>query len=155
MSWVFITIMAIMILFAVALAKAAGKPMPQNAFKPRTERTETDKEEHHGQTNHQGRCGCNPAGNSLVQDQDVAAQPGAPVGKVTDTVTWVMICFLAIIAGFLVGSLAGFNITRLSEDHRYVKALAERHEAEARYWTSRLDETITENKGRHVRKEER
>jgi hypothetical protein len=62
--------------------------------------------------------------------------------------TWLM----AILLAAFFGGLVGWSARVTTADHRYIRAQAERQEAEARYYTNQLDELIQENKG-NIQKE--
>lgn len=54
---------------------------------------------------------------------------------------WLAACALA--ACF--GGIAGWSARVATADHRYVRALAEKHEAESRYWNRKTDQIINES----------
>lgn len=53
--------------------------------------------------------------------------------------------WLNIITAVLVGVLIGQIWTEHRIDNRYIRALAEKHEATARYWDTKTNEIITNN----------
>jgi hypothetical protein len=50
---------------------------------------------------------------------------------------------LAAILGFA----SGWNSNEKTTEHRYIMALAQRHEAETSYWLNKLNDEIQTNKG--------
>lgn len=63
------------------------------------------------------------------------------------TGTWLAICLVAFVAGLMAGVVGGWSLRVGTADHRYIIALATRHEAEASYYINKLDQEIQENKG--------
>jgi hypothetical protein len=61
---------------------------------------------------------------------------------------------LALLIGAIGGVGYGWRAREHTADHRYITALAERHEAESSYYMKKLDEEIQQNKGRLARREE-
>ena len=57
---------------------------------------------------------------------------------------WLAACLLAAIFGGVIG----WSARVLTADHRYIRALAERHEAESDYYTRQAGEIIAEAKTR-------
>lgn len=53
----------------------------------------------------------------------------------------------ATLIGLLIGCLLGWSARVTTADHRYVRSLAERHEAETNYIYRKTDELIQQNKG--------
>lgn len=51
-----------------------------------------------------------------------------------------------VFAGLLCGLILGWTGRTITADHRYVRSLAERHEAEASYYYKATDELIQQNK---------
>ncbi len=66
--------------------------------------------------------------------------PGREVGKMTRQ-SWLAACALAGCFGII----AGWSARVATADHRYVRALAEKHESEALYWNRKTDQIINEN----------
>lgn len=56
---------------------------------------------------------------------------------------WLAACLLAI----FIGGVIGWGARACTADHRYIRALAQRHEAEASYWLNKINEQIQINKG--------
>lgn len=52
----------------------------------------------------------------------------------------------ATIIGLLIGCLLGWSARTTTADHRYIRALAERHEAQTTYYFKATDELIQQNK---------
>lgn len=72
----------------------------------------------------------------------LAEKPRGQVGTMSAR-AWLLVCLLALFFGGLIGWAARAH----TADHRYIKALAERHEAEARFFNRKTDEMIQQNKG--------
>lgn len=62
------------------------------------------------------------------------------------TGTWLAICFVTLLTGLLSGVIAGWSFRERTADHRYITALAQRHEAEGSYYITKLDQEIRNNK---------
>lgn len=54
---------------------------------------------------------------------------------------WLAFCGIILFLGII----SGWTARTVTADHRYIRALAERHEAEGSYFQARYDETIHEN----------
>ena len=54
---------------------------------------------------------------------------------------WLALCLLALFAGGIVG----WGARACTNDHRYIRSLAERHEAEGMYYMGKLADQIKEN----------
>lgn len=52
---------------------------------------------------------------------------------------------LTAIVSMMIGLAHGWNLAENSTNVRYVRALAEKHEATARYWETKTNEIITNN----------
>lgn len=64
----------------------------------------------------------------------------------TDTkraINWIWV--LVVVAVGLLAAEVGWSLRARSTQDRYVQALAEKHEAAARYWDTRTDDIITNN----------
>jgi hypothetical protein len=66
-------------------------------------------------------------------------------------------CLAACLLAAITGGIFGWSARVLTADHRYVRALAERHEAESNYYIQQAGEIITEAKikikeGKHGKK---
>lgn len=59
-----------------------------------------------------------------------------------------------IVAG-LIGLAHGWNLAENSVNARYVRSLAEKHEASARYWDIKTNEILTNNTLEAKRREKR
>lgn len=55
--------------------------------------------------------------------------------------------FTALLLAAFFGGLIGWSARVHTQGDRYIRALAERHEAEASYFINKLDISIQENKG--------
>jgi len=52
---------------------------------------------------------------------------------------------LAALVSLILGVAYGWNLAENSANVRYIRALAERHEATARYWETKTNDIITNN----------
>lgn len=58
---------------------------------------------------------------------------------------WGVLCLLALLNGLLAGIMLGWNARSGATNDRYVRSLAEQHEARARYWDTQAHDIITNN----------
>lgn len=58
---------------------------------------------------------------------------------------WIVISLLVLITGLLAGIMIGWNARINASNDHYVRALAEKHEASARYWDTKTDDIISNN----------
>lgn len=54
---------------------------------------------------------------------------------------WTVLIFVAVIAGYVIG----YNARANSVNDRYIRSLAEKHEAATRYWDTQTNEIISNN----------
>lgn len=67
------------------------------------------------------------------------------------TGTWLAICLITFLSALLSGVIFGWSLRAGTADHRYIIALAQRHESEASYYISKLDQEIQKSKGEIAR----
>ena len=60
--------------------------------------------------------------------------------------------FMALLLAAFFGGLIGWSARVHTQGDRYIRSLAERHEGEASYWLTKLDNEIQEQKG-NIQKE--
>lgn len=70
----------------------------------------------------------------------LAETPGRQVGQMSPR-AWAAACLLAA----FFGGIVGWSARVATADHRYIRALAEKHESESRYWSRKTDQIINEN----------
>lgn len=58
---------------------------------------------------------------------------------------WIIIGMLALITGLLAGIMIGWNARISTTGDHYIRSLAEKHEASARYWDVQAHNIITNN----------
>jgi len=56
---------------------------------------------------------------------------------------WLVV--IAALVGLVLGVAYGWNLAENSANGRYVRALAEKHEASVRYWDTQTNNIITNN----------
>jgi len=63
----------------------------------------------------------------------------------SDQREWIIISLLVFISGLLAGTLLGWNTRGGTTSDQYLRSLAEKHEAQARYWDAQAHDIITNN----------